>query len=116
MFWEQKRKIDSFQFARTWESWVLEMATTMRKGMASSEEIKEASEGGGCSSGSGNVEHSPAAAATDLSPSSSSSSVRSERGATSKYDFVKVEKKKLYDSCVQKWNGNGIFLSGSWLS
>lgn len=86
--------------------------------MASSEEIKEASEGGGCSSGSGNVEHSPAAAATDLSPSpSSSSSVRSERGATSKYDFVKVEKKKkLYDSCVQKWNGNGIFLSGSWLS
>lgn len=82
--------------------------------MASSEEIKEASEEGGCSSGSGNVEHFPACA-TDLS--SSSSFVRSARGATSKYDFVKVEeKKKLYDSCVQKWNGNGIFLSGSWLS
>lgn len=69
---------------------MLEVATTMRKGMASSEEIKEASEEGGCSSGSGNAEHSPAAAATNLS-SPSSSSVRGARGATSKYDFVKVE-------------------------
>lgn len=77
------------------------MATTMGKCKASSEEIKEASEGGGCSSGSGRVEHSPPAPATNLS----SSSVRSARGATSKYDFVKVDEKKK-----KEWNRMGVFV------